>query len=65
MGITTKMEILEELEEATGSHVDSEQAILNTLGLNHLTWHRGFTIDGEEMWPHDLRCIRRNAQGRI
>ena len=25
---------------------------LNTLGLNHLTWHRGFTVDGEEMWPH-------------
>jgi 6-phospho-beta-glucosidase len=51
VGITTKMEILEELENATGSHVESEQAVLNTLGLNHLTWHRGFTIDGEEMWP--------------
>jgi 6-phospho-beta-glucosidase len=51
VGITTKMEILEELEKATGSHVDSEQAALNTLGLNHLTWHRGFTVDGEEMWP--------------
>ncbi len=50
VGITTKMEILEELEKATGSHVDSERAILNTLGLNHLTWHRGFTVDGEEMW---------------
>lgn len=51
VGITTKMKILEELEGATGSHVDSEHAALNTLGLNHLTWHRGFTIDGEEMWP--------------
>jgi 6-phospho-beta-glucosidase len=51
VGITTKMGILEELEKATGSHVDSERAILNTLGLNHLTWHRGFTIDGEDMWP--------------
>jgi 6-phospho-beta-glucosidase len=51
VGITTKMEILEELEGATGSHVESEHAVLNTLGLNHLTWHRGFTIDGEEMWP--------------
>lgn len=51
VGITTKMEILEELEGATGSHVDSEQAVLNTLGLNHLTWHRGFTVDSEEMWP--------------
>lgn len=51
VGITTKMEILEELEGATGSRVASEQAVLNTLGLNHLTWHRGFTVDGEEMWP--------------
>jgi 6-phospho-beta-glucosidase len=51
VGITTKMEILEELEGATGTHVESESAVLNTLGLNHLTWHRGFTIDGEEMWP--------------
>lgn len=51
VGITTKMGILEELEKATGSHVDESRAILNTLGLNHLTWHRGFTIDGEEMWP--------------
>ena len=51
VGITTKMEILEELEKATGSHVDSDRAILNTLGLNHLTWHRGFTIEGEDIWP--------------
>lgn len=51
VGITTKMGILEELEKATGSHVDDDHAVLNTLGLNHLTWHRGFTVDGEEMWP--------------
>jgi 6-phospho-beta-glucosidase len=51
VGITTKMGILEELEKITGSKIDSGQAILNTLGLNHLTWHRGFTVDGEEMWP--------------
>ncbi len=51
VGITTKMHILDELEEATGSRVEPERAQLNTLGLNHLTWHRGFTVDGEEMWP--------------
>ena len=51
VGITTKMHMLEELEEATGSHVDPDHAVLNTLGLNHLTWHRGFTVDGEELWP--------------
>lgn len=51
VGITTKMDILDELEKATGSHVEPEHALLNTLGLNHLTWHRGFTVDDEEMWP--------------
>src|SRR5512143_683275 len=51
VGITTKMGILDGLEKATGTRAASDRATLNTLGLNHLTWHRGFTIDGEEMWP--------------
>ncbi len=51
VGITTKMDILERLEESTGAKIDPDRAALNTLGLNHLTWHRGFTVDGEEMWP--------------
>lgn len=51
VGITTKMRMLKDLEEATGRRVEPEHAVLNTLGLNHLTWHRGFTVDGEELWP--------------
>lgn len=51
VGITAKMGIIEELDKLTGTKIESEHAILNTLGLNHLTWHRGFTVDGEEMWP--------------
>ena len=27
---------------------------LDTLGLNHLTWHRGFQVDEEELWPQVL-----------
>ncbi len=46
-----KMLLLERLA-AQGMEANPEQAQLNTLGLNHLTWHRGFTVDGEEMWPH-------------
>jgi 6-phospho-beta-glucosidase len=49
--ITTKMGILEGWEKATGQKVDPSRAELNTLGLNHLSWHRGFTIDGEDVWP--------------
>jgi 6-phospho-beta-glucosidase len=51
VGITTKMEIIEELEKVTGQQIADDHAVLKTLGLNHLTWHYGFTVDGEEMWP--------------
>ena len=62
--ITAKMHILESLakglpEFAEGSlhpsqgsaKIDPERAELKTLGLNHLSWHRGFTLDGEDVWP--------------
>lgn len=49
--ITTKMHIIEALEKATGSKINPDHTELNTLGLNHLSWHRGFTIDGEDVWP--------------
>lgn len=51
VGITTKMRMVKDLEENLGHTVDPNHAVLNTLGLNHLTWHRGFTLDNEEMWP--------------
>jgi 6-phospho-beta-glucosidase len=51
VGITMKMDALEWLEKATGEKVDARRAALNTLGLNHLTWHRGFTVDGRDVWP--------------
>jgi 6-phospho-beta-glucosidase len=52
--IHMKMEILEELEKEQGQPIDPARAELNTLGLNHLSWHRGFTLDGEEIWPQVL-----------
>jgi 6-phospho-beta-glucosidase len=51
VGITTRMEILEQIEKLLGKRIDPERAVLQTLGLNHLTWHRGFTVDGEDWWP--------------
>ncbi|MBM3126945.1 MAG: 6-phospho-beta-glucosidase [Chloroflexi bacterium] len=53
--ITTKMRIIEMLEQATGRKILPEQAELMTLGLNHLSWHRGFTIDGEDVWLQVIR----------
>ena len=52
--IGMKMRIVEELEKSTGKKIALEQADLNTLGLNHLSWHRGFTVDGEDVWPQVL-----------
>jgi 6-phospho-beta-glucosidase len=49
--ITAKMGILDLLQRRTGETIAPERAELKTLGLNHLSWHRGFTVDGEDVWP--------------
>lgn len=49
--ITTKMGMVEVLERHTGHKLDPNRAHLDTLGLNHLSWHRGFTYEGEDFWP--------------
>lgn len=52
--ITTKMGILDNLEQRLGTRIAPERAELVTLGLNHLSWHRGFVLDGEDIWPQVL-----------
>jgi len=52
--ITTKMGVLERLERQRGLEIDPQRVELNTLGLNHLSWHRGFLVDGENIWPQVL-----------
>jgi len=56
VAITTKMDILENLAKGSASSrgldgLTPERAELVTLGLNHLSWHRGFTVDGQDLWP--------------
>jgi 6-phospho-beta-glucosidase len=48
---TAQMDILELIEGSTGERIDPKRTQLDTLGLNHLSWHRGFTVDGEDFWP--------------
>jgi 6-phospho-beta-glucosidase len=48
--IGVKMGILRGLEERLGQAIAPERAHLDTLGLNHLTWYRGFKVDGEDVW---------------
>jgi 6-phospho-beta-glucosidase len=51
VAIGVKMRILEGLEKKTGERIDPSIAELDTLGLNHLTWHRGFKLNGQQIWP--------------
>jgi len=51
VAIGTKMRIIEGLQKLTGTTISIDRTELNTLGLNHLSWHRGFKVDGVEMWP--------------
>jgi 6-phospho-beta-glucosidase len=60
--IGMKMQIVKELEKSTGKHIPLETAELNTLGLNHLSWHRGFTVDGEDVWPQVLTAYIANLK---
>ena len=55
--ITTKMRILEGVEKELGTRIDPARAELKTLGLNHLSWHRGFTLDGEDLWPRVMESF--------
>jgi len=49
--ITTKMHILQALNQLTGQTIPPQSAQIDTLGLNHLTWYRGFKVDRKEYWP--------------
>jgi 6-phospho-beta-glucosidase len=48
--ITAKMGLL----ELWGVPCDPRTANLDTLGLNHLSWHRGLTVEGQDVWPEVL-----------
>lgn len=56
VALTTKMAILDGLRELKGIHITPERTSLNTLGLNHLSWHRGFSVDGEDIWPEVIEA---------
>jgi 6-phospho-beta-glucosidase len=70
--ITTQMHLLDELEKILDKSSDLKSdiedlphvhtftrsnAVLNTLGLNHLTWHRGLTVEGQEYWPQIMHAL--------
>jgi len=48
--ITTQMRFCEVYEEMIGKPVVFEETALDSLGLNHLSWHRGFKVNGKDVW---------------
>jgi 6-phospho-beta-glucosidase len=61
VGITAKMDFLGAWERLTGEKVDPSRARLLTLGLNHLTWHRGFLVDGRDTWDRLFPALCREV----
>jgi 6-phospho-beta-glucosidase len=59
--INAKMQILEGLAKQ-GLTVPPERAELDSLGLNHLSWHRGFRVDGEDVWSQVMQGYFDNPQ---
>ncbi len=56
VAIGVKMNIIEGLERTSGKTITLDQVELDTLGLNHLSWHRGFTVDGDDVWPQVIEA---------
>ena len=56
VAITTQMGLIEILEPLIGETITPERTELDTLGLNHLSWHRGFKVDGQETWPQVMQA---------
>lgn len=55
--ITFKMDIARTLAERLGEEIAPERVQLQTLGLNHLSWHRGLTLDGRDLWPQVMDAL--------
>ena len=61
--LTTKMNLLELLQESIQEPIAPERAQIKTLGLNHLTWYHGFSLDGEDIWPQVLEAYLKDLRG--
>jgi len=60
--ITAKMAILAGLKERTGEEIEPGRTRLRTLGLNHLSWHRGFYVDGHDRWEDVFAAFLEHVQ---
>jgi 6-phospho-beta-glucosidase len=55
--ITTKNEILKNINQKFNLNIHSNEAEIKTLGLNHLTWFYGLRVNGKEYWPLVMQTL--------
>jgi 6-phospho-beta-glucosidase len=58
VAINMKMFLIEEWKKLSGEHITLNDVRLDTLGLNHLTWHRDFTIHGKSIWKQLMTVFK-------
>ena len=56
------MDILDELSSQVGEPIAHDRGSLETLGLNHLGWYRGFTLDGRDVWQDVMAAWIKKAR---
>jgi 6-phospho-beta-glucosidase len=54
---TGQMQIVELLNAHAGLDLDPAETTLDLLGLNHLSWFRGLTHQGRELWPQVMETM--------
>jgi 6-phospho-beta-glucosidase len=54
--ITATMDMLRLLDEKQNLHLDPQETCLDTLGLNHLSWHRGLHVGERDYWPQVMEA---------
>jgi 6-phospho-beta-glucosidase len=59
---TAKMKILQALSELHGESYSAEDGELLTVGLNHLTWHFGFKLKGQDCWDEVFTAYVKNLR---
>jgi 6-phospho-beta-glucosidase len=62
VALNTKMQFVDRLQKQLNTTIEPARTQLKTLGLNHLTWHYGFTLDGEDMWSHVIQSFLEELQ---
>lgn len=55
--INAQRDFVAKVSAKLGQPIDPARTELKTLGLNHLTWHHGFTLDGEDVWPMVMEAV--------